>query len=84
VLEVPDAVRVPVGAVFPLPREADAPGEPRWAAFVPRDGRARRTEIDVGARNGTHAWIRSGLGAGDAVIVYPPSTVDDGVRIRPR
>lgn len=84
VLEVPDAVRVPVGAVFPLPREADAPGEPRWAAFVPRDGRARRVGVDVGARNGTHAWIRSGLGAGDAVIVYPPSTVDEGVRIRPR
>ena len=84
VTDVPDAVRVPVGAVFPLPREADAPGAPRWAAFVPRDGRARRVEIDVGARNGTHAWVRSGLAPGDAVIVYPPSTVDDGVRVAPR
>jgi HlyD family secretion protein len=84
VLEVPDALRVPVGAVFPLPREADAPGEPRWAAFVPRDGRARRVELDVGARNGTHAWVRAGLAPGDAVIVYPPSAVDDGVRTRAR
>jgi HlyD family secretion protein len=81
VLEVPDAVRVPVSAVFPLPRPADAPGEPRWAAFVPREGRARRVELDVGARNGVHAWIRSGLAPGDPVIVYPPSTVDDGVRV---
>ncbi len=84
VLEVPDAVRVPVSAVFPLPRPVDAPGEPRWAAFVPRDGRARRVELDVGARNGVHAWVRSGLAPGDAVIVYPPSGVDDGVRVRAR
>jgi HlyD family secretion protein len=84
VLDVPDAVRVPVSAVFPLPRPVDAPGEPRWAAFVPRDGRARRVELDVGARNGVHAWVRSGLAPGDAVIVYPPSGVDDGVRVRAR
>ncbi|MFM1990147.1 MAG: hypothetical protein RJA99_3104 [Pseudomonadota bacterium] len=84
VLEVADAVRVPVGAVFPLPRAADSSGPARWGVFVPRDGRARIVEVDLGARNGVHAWIRSGLAAGDAVVVYPPASIAEGTRIAER
>ena len=84
VLEAADAVRVPVASVFPLPRAADATGPVRWGVFVPRDGRARVTEVDVGGRNGVHAWIRSGLEAGDRVLVYPPAAVADGVRVEER
>jgi HlyD family secretion protein len=84
VQSVDDAVRVPVSAVFPQPQAAGGDGAPGWAAFAARDGVARRVTIDVGARNGVHAWVRSGLAPGDAVIVYPPSALRDGDRIRAR
>ena len=84
-LSVDDAVRVPVSAVFPLPAPAgDAPASARAAVFAVRDGRARQVSVELGGRNGVHAWIRSGLEAGETVIVYPPSAVLDGVRVRPR
>lgn len=47
-------------------------------------GRARRREIEIGARNPRVAWITTGLSQGDTVIVYPPDTVRDGVRVKPR
>ena len=34
--------------------------------------------MTVGARNGSQAWVRSGLAAGAQVIVYPPAAVADG------
>jgi HlyD family secretion protein len=72
------AVTVPVSAVFPRP---DAPG---MAVFVLDHGRARIAQVDIGARNGTDAWVRRGLQAGDPVIVYPPASVHDGARVRER
>lgn len=84
-LSVPDALRVPVSAVFPLPRPRDgAPPDPSMAVFGIVAGRARRIPVDVGARNGTDAWVRAGLAEGDDVIVYPPATVADGVRVTAR
>jgi HlyD family secretion protein len=86
-LSVPDALRVPASAVFPLPRPRDAaPPDPSMAVFGVVDGRARRIPVAVGGRNGTDAWIRAGLQEGDAVIVYPPASVADGARVtaRPR
>lgn len=85
VQSVDDAVRVPVSAVFPEARPAgEDGGAPRWAAFAVRDGVARRVALDVGARNGVHAWVRSGLSPGEAVIVYPPPALRDGDRVRER
>jgi HlyD family secretion protein len=79
----PDVVRVPVSAVFPLPPAADdAPGG--YAVFVVADGKAQRQTVQIGARNGRHAWVQKGLAAGATVIVYPPSEVEDGVRVKPR
>lgn len=78
-----DVLRVPVSAVFPLPPDADdAPGG--FAVFVVDGGQARRQPVRIGARNGRHAWVQEGLDAGATVIVYPPSDVDDGVRVKPR
>jgi HlyD family secretion protein len=84
VQSVEDAVRVPVSAVFPEPRPAGEDGAPRWAAFAVRDGVARRVSIDAAARNGVHAWVRSGLEPGEQVIVYPPPALRDGDRVRER
>ena len=77
-IEVDKALTVPVSAVFP---RTDAPG---MAAFVVQDGRATLTPVEVGARNGSAAWIKSGLAAGTTVIVYPPPAVRDGVRVKAR
>ncbi len=85
-----NAVQVPVSAVFPLPAEGadSASGRPmatpRFAVFVADGGRARQMPVELGARNGSAAWIRSGLTPGQQVIVYPPVTVKDGQRIAER
>ena len=85
------AIQVPVSAVFPLP--AAAPGgasnggataAPQYAAFVAEGGHARQVPVVLAARNGSTAWIKSGLTLGQQVIVYPPATVRDGVRVAAR
>jgi HlyD family secretion protein len=84
------AVQVPVSAVFPLPAEdaESAIGRPtvsrRFAVFVADGGRARQVPVELGARNGSAALIRSGIAPGQHVIVYPPATVKDGQRVAVR
>jgi HlyD family secretion protein len=81
------AVQVPVSAVFPLPAGSDganADAAPRFAVFVSDGGHARLVPVVLAARNGSAAWIRSGLATGQQVIVYPPATVRDGVRVAAR
>ena len=80
-LALEQALRVPVSAVFPLPADA---GQQGMAVFTLEAGRAKLTPVDVGARNGTDAWIKSGLQPGAKVIVYPPIGVADGVRVKER
>ena len=71
-----EALLVPVGALFP-----DGDGFAVYAI----DGRhARLRRVDVGGRNGSQAWVRSGLQPGQTVIVYPPAAVADGRRVKPR
>jgi len=77
------ALKVPVSAVFPLP-QADGPAGGAMAVFALVDGRARRIPVEVGARNGAEAWVTRGVSAGQTVIVYPPSNLIDGARVRPR
>ncbi|MCP5272731.1 MAG: HlyD family efflux transporter periplasmic adaptor subunit [Burkholderiaceae bacterium] len=75
--QVDDALRVPVSAVFPRP-------EGGHAVFLVDAGRARLQPVDLAARNETHAWLRGGVDAGAAVIVYPPAALTEGVRVRMR
>jgi HlyD family secretion protein len=65
-----------VGALFPI-------GDGGMGVFRVAEGRARLQPVEVGGRNGSEAWIRAGLQAGQPVIVYPPPAVADGVRVRP-
>ena len=52
--------------------------------FVASGARAERRAVQVGARNQSMAWIERGLDAGERVVVYPPETLREGVRIAPR
>jgi HlyD family secretion protein len=72
-------LRVPASAVFPR-----TDGQAGMAVFREVGGRAHLTPVELGGRNGSLAWLRGGLAAGESVIVYPPAAVTDGVRVQPR
>jgi HlyD family secretion protein len=84
------AMQVPVSAVFPLPADGmeSVSGRPttapQFAVFIADGGRARQVPVELGARNGSAAWIRGGLALGQQVIMYPPATVKDGARVAAR
>lgn len=82
-MSIDKALKLPSSAVFPVPQTA---GQPTggMAVFAIEGGRARLTPVQVGARNGSEAWIRQGLPAGATVIVYPPPAVKDGVKVKAR
>ncbi len=71
----PDALKVPVSALFPSGTRA--------ALYTVENGRARQHEVEVLARNGSEAWIRSELAPGTAVILFPPSSLQEGERVQP-
>ena len=73
---VENAVKVPVSALFPVGA--------RSAMFVLDKGHARLQEIEVAARNGVEAWVKSGLTPGTQVIVYPDTKLKDGDRVKAR
>jgi HlyD family secretion protein len=70
----PAALQVPVSALFPAGARA--------ALFVVTDGRAHQHEVEVLARNGSEAWIKSELKPGTAVILFPPGSLKDGQRVK--
>jgi HlyD family secretion protein len=71
-----NVLRVPSTALF---RAGD-----RWALFLVREGRARRTLVEVGPTDGTWTVATSGLGEGAAVITQPSDLVSDGTRVAPQ
>lgn len=70
---VPDALKVPVSALFPAGARA--------ALYTVEDGRARLHEVDILARNGSEAWIKSELAPGTEVVLFPPSSLQEGLRV---
>jgi HlyD family secretion protein len=69
-----DALKVPVSALFPSGARA--------ALYAVEGGRARLHEVEVLARNGSEAWVRSELAPGTEVILFPPSSLKDGERVQ--
>jgi HlyD family secretion protein len=67
---------VPVGALFPHGQS--------MAVYRLDGSRARLQPVEIGGRNGTDAWVRSGLAPDQRVIVYPPPAVADGKRVKVR
>lgn len=74
VQEVPSARLVPVSALFPVGT--------RTALYAMEAGRARQHEVEVLARNGQQAWIRSELPVGTVVVLYPPHDLQAGDRVQ--
>lgn len=79
-LSEPAAVKVPVSAVFPTARDGGA----SQAVFTVEEGVARQRIVELGGRNGSEAWVRSGLAAGSVVVVYPPAGLQPGQRVQAR
>jgi HlyD family secretion protein len=77
------AVQVPVSAVFPLPA-SDVQGGAAFGVFRIDNGRAKLVAVKLGARNASQAWIQEGVQPGATVVVYPPATLRDGLRVKPR
>ena len=72
--ERPDALRLPIGALFRC--SAD------WCVFTVERNRATRHLVHVGQRNEETAQVIDGLREGDTVIVYPPTVLGDNARVR--
>lgn len=82
---VDNVTLVPASALFPLAGNgAPAEAPDAMAMFAFEQGRARLRTVEVAARNAQVAWVRHGARAGDTVIVYPPSSVGDGARVKVR
>jgi HlyD family secretion protein len=75
--QVDQAVLAPVGALFPI-------GDGGMGVFRVDGGRAKLQPVELGGRNGSEAWVRTGLKPGDRVIIYPPPSVSDGQRVQAR
>jgi HlyD family secretion protein len=74
--EAADVLRVPLSALF---RHGD-----RWAVFVEHDGRAELRPVEIGQGNGLQAEVRSGLEAGERVVLHPGDRVSPGARLAER
>jgi HlyD family secretion protein len=73
----PDALRVPIGALF---RGIDG----GWQVFAIAKGRAVARSITLGHINDAYGEVTAGLGAGDEVVMNPPASLDDGASVRAR
>jgi len=52
------------------------------AVWAVKDGRAHRIAVRIGAVGGDLTEIRTGVAAGEQVIVKPPEALKDGQRVR--
>jgi HlyD family secretion protein len=68
-----NVLKVPVGALF---RQ-----EAQWAVFVVKGDRARVRRVELGQRNNSDAQIVSGLAEGETVVMHPPDTLEDNMRV---
>jgi HlyD family secretion protein len=71
-----NVLKVPIGSLF---RRGEG-----WALFGVADGVARLQPVDLGERNDTEAQILGGVSAGQMVVLHPPDTLTDGMRVTVR
>jgi RND family efflux transporter MFP subunit len=71
----PRVLRLPLSSLVPV-------GEDGFAVYIVRDGKARRTPVEVGLRHGKEAEILSGLDPKDRVVTNPRELKGDAVPVR--
>jgi HlyD family secretion protein len=69
------------GDVLTVPAAALVRDGAGWAAFVVRDGRARRQPLAIGELGGGGAQVLGGVRAGERVVAFPSDKIRDGVRV---
>lgn len=69
-----DVLQVPTGALFRRGME--------WMVFVLEGGKAGVRTVGIGHDNGQSAEVRLGLNEGDKVILHPPDSLREGMRVR--
>ena len=74
--EAAGVVRVPLGALFRRGTQ--------WSVFRVVDGRAVRVAVDAGVADGSYRAALRGVEAGDQVILFPGSAIEDGTRVKAR
>jgi HlyD family secretion protein len=74
--EQANALTVPAGCLF---RQDDG-----WAVFVVDEGVVRLQPVELGQRNQSTGQILNGLSAGQTVVLHPPDTLTDGMRVTVR
>jgi HlyD family secretion protein len=74
--EQADVVKVPIGSLFRRGED--------WAAFSVEEGRARLLEVEIGQRSPNEGQVLDGLAEQQTVIVHPPDSLSDGMRVRVR
>jgi HlyD family secretion protein len=52
-----------------------------WAVFVVVEGKARLRSVTIADRSGALAVVTEGVAPGDTVIVFPPSSLADGLAV---
>jgi len=52
-----------------------------WCAYRITDGRARRVTVGIGRLGSDFAEVRTGLAAGERVVLRPPESLQDGSRV---
>ncbi len=70
-----------VKGVVSLPREAVVRADGRELVWVAEQGLAHRKPVEVGLRGDERVEIRSGLAAGDQVLVPGPETLTEGAPV---
>jgi HlyD family secretion protein len=53
-----------------------------WRVFVIEGGKARARAVTLEDRNAEQAWIQNGLKAGETVLLYPGSMIEDGRAVK--
>jgi HlyD family secretion protein len=69
-------LKAPIGSLFRRGEE--------WAAFVVDGDRVRQQTVQLGQRNDREAQVLQGLKEGQQLVVHPPDTLADGMRVRVR
>ena len=71
-----DVLQVPTGGLF---RRGN-----QWMAYLNESGVAKETKVTIGKNNGVSAQVLEGLQEGQQVILHPPDTVKEEVKVTGR